>query len=41
MLRLKTNNKGNMALKGDKGEIKGIDCRIAHARKYMLAYLLN
>lgn len=30
-----------MALNGDKGEINGIDCRMAHAKKYMFAYLLN
>lgn len=30
-----------MALLGFKGDINGIDCRIAHAKKYMFAYRLN
>lgn len=30
-----------MALAGFNGEIKGIDCKIAATKKYILAYLLN
>lgn len=32
---------GAIALNGLNGDINGIDCMIAHVRKYTLAYLLN
>ena len=36
-----TKTRGAMAETGFKGEIAGIDYKIATIRKYMLAYLLN
>ena len=36
-----TNTKGAIADKGFKGEICGIDCKIATIKKYTFAYLLN